>query len=84
MTDLTDLKRRMAQAVEDEDFEAAAALRDQIAALESDSLFKRQVPGAMGLGTDQGVYTPPPGWQPPKKPDPMTRGRKGRGGKSGG
>jgi hypothetical protein len=28
----------------------------------------------MGLGTDQQVYAPPPGWVPPKKPDPMTAG----------
>ncbi len=83
MTDLASLQRRMAQAIEDQDFEAAAVLRDEIKALESGSLFKRQTPGAMGLGTDQGVYSPPPGWTPPKKPDPMTRGHKGRGRKSG-
>jgi hypothetical protein len=28
----------------------------------------------MGLGTSQQRAEPPPGWSPPKKPDPMTRG----------
>ena len=81
MTDLAELRRRMAEAIDKEDFETAAALRDEIKAREPASLFQRQTPGAMGLGTDQGVYSPPPGWKPPKKPDPMTRGRKGRGGR---
>ena len=82
MTHLADLQRRMAQAVEDQDFEAAAALRDEIKALQPGPSFRRQTPGAMGLGTDQAVYSPPPGWTPPKKPDPMTRGRKARGGRT--
>jgi hypothetical protein len=30
----------------------------------------------MGLGTSQQRMTPPPGWVKPKKPDPMTKGRK--------
>jgi hypothetical protein len=36
---------------------------------------KRQQPGAMGLGTSQQKVTPPAGWKPPPKPDPMTKGR---------
>ena len=81
-----DLQARMAQAVEKEDFELAARLRDEIAAaagLEappSDDLppskIRRQVPGAMGLGTDQQVYKPPAGWTPPPKPDLHTSKRK--------
>jgi uncharacterized NAD(P)/FAD-binding protein YdhS len=36
----------------------------------------RQQPGATGLGTSRGHVKPPPGWTPPKKPDPMTKGRR--------
>lgn len=73
----------MAQAVEAEDFEAAAALRDAIKALDGEpSLFQRQTPGKMGLGTDQAAYRPPEGWKPPKRPAPMTKGHKPRGRKS--
>ncbi len=81
---LAALERRMAEAVAAEDFEAAARLRDRIAVLkaeESQTLFRRQTPGRMGLGTDQQVLAPPKGWKPPKKPDPMTSNIKPRGGK---
>ena len=74
----------MAQAVAAEDFEAAARLRDRIAALKASgdqTLFQRQIPGRMGLGTDQQVMAPPKGWKPPKKPDLMTSNTKPRGGK---
>jgi hypothetical protein len=84
---IDDLERRMAQAVADEDFEGAAKLRDELSRLRRHvmiagdpenppqaSYFKRQVPGRMGLGTDQQVYAPPEGWVPPQKPDPMTKG----------
>ncbi len=81
-----DLQARMARAVEAQDFELAARLRDELAAaghLEappSDDLppskICRQVPGAMGLGTDQQVYKPPAGWTPPPKPDLLTSNRK--------
>lgn len=72
-----DLERRMAAAVEAEDYETAAALRDELQKLRGDrSYFKRQTPGRMGLGTDQQTYKPPEGWSPPKKPDPMTSGHK--------
>lgn len=90
--DIQALERAMAEAVAAEDFEAAARLRDRIAALKADpaaqdpdkhneSLFRRQVPGRMGLGTDQQVFAPPEGWKPPKKPDLFTSNTKGRGGK---
>jgi hypothetical protein len=82
--DLDALERRMAEAVAAEDFEAAARLRDRIAALKArggESLFHRQTPGRMGLGTDQQVLAPPKGWKPPKKPDLMTSNVKPRGGK---
>ena len=75
-----ELQRRMATAAAAEDFEAAARIRDELAALSSRPLppskLRRQEPGAMGLGTDQQVFAPPKGWKPPPKPDPMTRGRK--------
>ena len=68
------------------DFEAAGRLRDQISLLRGQgdqtgvqaidpSGLERQQPGRMGLGTSQQRVTPPAGWKPPKKPDPMTSGR---------
>ena len=81
-----DLHARMARAVEAQDFELAARLRDEIAAaagLEAPpfddllpSKIRRLVPGAMGLGTDQQVYKPPAGWTRPPKPDLLTANRK--------
>jgi hypothetical protein len=83
--DIEALKRRMAEAVAAEDFEAAARLRDRIAALQDprpakagESLFQRQVPGRMGLGTDQQVMAPPKDWKRPKKPDLLTSNIKPR------
>ena len=79
--DLSALKRRMAEAVAAEDFETAARLRDEIAALGTAgeaSLFHHQTPGRMGLGTDQQVMQPPKGWTPPRKPDLMTSHTKPR------
>lgn len=70
------------------DFEEASRLRDRISLLRGaepgadaeidTSGLERQQPGRMGLGTSQQRMTPPPGWKPPKKPDPMTRGRSRR------
>jgi hypothetical protein len=79
--DIEALERRMAEAVAAEDFEAAARLRDRIKVLTEtggESLFHRQVPGRMGLGTDQQVMAPPKGWKPPKKPDLLTSNIKPR------
>jgi len=83
--DIEALERRMAEAVAAEDFEAAARLRDRIAALKGpgagkggESLFHRQVPGRMGLGTDQQVMAPPKGWKRPNKPDLLTSNIKPR------
>ena len=73
-THLSELEEEMAQAVASEDFETAAALRDQIEQIRRDvrvmeqpdadapqaSYLKRQEPGKMGLGTDQSSYVPPP------------------------
>ena len=83
---IEELHRRMEEAAAAMDFEEAGKLRDQIsllrgqdgapAAEEFDPTgLERQQPGRMGLGTSQQRMTPPPGWKPPKKPDPMTRGR---------
>ena len=71
--DIADLRRRMAEAAAADDFETAARLRDELNSLTG---LRRQVPGRMGLGTDQAVYKPPSGWTPPKKPDLMTSGHK--------
>ena len=80
--EISELERRMAQAAAAEDYELAARLRDRLAALrgEDETLFRRQTPGRMGLGSDQQVYQPPAGWTAPKKPDLMTANRKPRGG----
>ena len=85
MTDtLEELRRRMEAAAAAMDFEEAGRLRDRISLLRGQaeptdaadidpSGLARQQPGKMGLGTSQQRMTPPPGWRPPPKPDPMTR-----------
>lgn len=86
---IADLQQQMEAAAEAMDFERARVLRDRInlirggasgaeAGAADTSGLVRQQPGAMGLGTSQQRMTPPPGWKPPRKPDPMTRatGRK--------
>ena len=89
MTDLAMLEARMAAAAAAQDYEEARRLRDLISlvrggasldeALAADGAgLMRQQPGAMGLGTSQQKVTPPPGWTPPPRPDPMTRGRSRR------
>lgn len=90
---IEELRLRMEAAAEAMDFEEASRLRDRISLLRGadedasadidTSGLDRQQPGRMGLGTSQQRVTPPTGWRPPKKPDPMTRGRSRRsGGKS--
>ena len=80
--DIEALRRQMEAAAAAMDFETAGRLRDQISVLRSGGAvadttgLTRQQPGAMGLGTSQQRMTPPPGWVKPKKPDPMTKGRK--------
>lgn len=84
--DIDALRRRMEAAAEALDFEEAKRLRDQLnllrggaspdAVKDADtSGLARQQPGAMGLGTSQQRVTPPAGWKPPRKPDPMTTGQ---------
>jgi hypothetical protein len=76
------LTRAMAEAVAREEFEQAARLRDEIAALGAGTGLKvgQPPPGQMGLGTHVPVKAPPRDWTAPKKPDPLTRGhRPGRG-----
>ncbi|USI75373.1 UvrB/UvrC motif-containing protein [Sphingopyxis sp. USTB-05] len=84
------LRKRMQAAVDTLDFEEARRCRDQINLLRGGAApdeaeqadlsgIERQQPGAMGLGTRQQRMTPPPGWKPPPKPDPMTKGRSSRG-----
>lgn len=96
MTEMTEtrltLQRQMEAAVRALDFEEAKRCRDKISLMRSGATaieaeeadlsgLKRQEPGAMGLGTNQQRITPPPGWRPPPKPDPMTSGRGSRQGK---
>jgi hypothetical protein len=84
------LQRKMEAAAASLDFEEAKRCRDRInlmrggatasAAAEADtSSLVRQQPGAMGLGSSQAKVVPPPGWQPPPKPDMKTSGHKRRG-----
>jgi hypothetical protein len=79
---LAELEKQMAAAAAADDFERAAALRDEIATLKGlgaaseTPLVRQPPPGQMGLGTHVPVALPPKGWRPPKKPDPMTRGTK--------
>ena len=87
MTDtLEDLRHRMEAAAAAMDFEEAGRLRDRISLLRGQGEIAtspeidtggltRQQPGRMGLGTSQQRMTPPAGWTPPPKPDPMTNGR---------
>lgn len=90
MDEIERLQADMAAAAAALDFETAKRLRDRISLLrggaEPDAAaaadtagLTRQQPGAMGLGSSQQRMTPPEGWKPPPKPDPMTRGQTTRG-----
>lgn len=81
------LQRAMEAAAAALDFEEAKRLRDLISLARSSGAdpaatdpagLTRQEPGAMGLGTSQQRFVPPPGWVRPKKPDPMTTGKRRR------
>lgn len=84
---IDDLEREMDAAARALDFERARDLRDRInlmrggaspaeaAAVDATGLVRQQ-PGSMGLGTSRQRPVPPPGWKPPRKPDPMTSGQK--------
>lgn len=84
MEEIERLRIAMHAAAEALDFEEARRLRDQLSLLRGGASLAearaaetadltRQQPGAMGLGSSQQRMTPPPGWQKPKKPDPLTR-----------
>lgn len=80
---IAELTARMQRAAEAEDFETAARLRNEIAALRGEGesgspLVRQPPPGEMGLGTHVPVAAPPRNWRRPKKPDPMTTHTKGR------
>jgi len=75
------LMTEMAKAAEAEDFERAAALRNEIEALKGGGLIRKPPPGEMGLGTNIPVAAPPKDWKRPKKPDPMTANVKPRRGR---
>ena len=71
------LTSAMQKAAEGEDFETAARLRNEIAALKGEAdgspLVRQPPPGEMGLGTHFPVVGRPRKWRPPRKPDPMTQ-----------
>ncbi len=66
------LEKQMADAVEREDYEAAAKFRDAIQELRGALEASKPPPGSMGLGTNVPVVEPPKGWTRPRKPDLMT------------
>jgi len=80
---LEDLNAAMDAAAARLDFEEARRLRDRIALLRNgaDTLdvdtagLMRQQPGDMGIGSNRARVARPEGWTPPRKPDPMTKGR---------
>jgi hypothetical protein len=77
------LTAQMQRAAVAEDFETAARLRNEIAALRGEGeggspLVRQPPPGEMGLGTHVPVAAPPKDWRRPKKPDPMTKVVNGR------
>ncbi len=76
------LTAQMLKAAEAEDFETAARLRNEIAALKGEAegspLVRKPPPGEMGLGTHIPVAARPRNWRRPRKPDPMTRNVKPR------
>ncbi len=87
MDELERLRLAMEAAAAAEDFELAREYRDRIALIRGGASaedaaaadtagLRQQQPGAMGLGTSQQRVTPPKGWTRPKKPDPMTKGRR--------
>ena len=88
---IASLQQRMDEAVQALDFEEAKRCRDMISLMRGGATaaeaeaeaadlsdIARQQPGAMGLGAGQARSTPPSGWQPPSKPDPMTSGKSAR------
>ncbi|MDF7773652.1 UvrB/UvrC motif-containing protein [Sphingomonas sp. AOB5] len=87
---ISELQDRMDAAAAALDFEEARKLRDRINLMRGGASREdaeqadtaglvRQKPGAMGIGTSQQRVTPPQGWKPPRKPDPMTKGASRRG-----
>lgn len=76
---IVELTAEMAKAAAAEDFERAAALRNEIENLKGGGLIRKPPPGEMGLGTNIPVAAPPKNWRRPKKPDPMTTNFKPRG-----
>lgn len=77
------LTAEMQRAAEAENFETAARLRNEIAALRGEGaggspLVRQPPPGEMGLGTHVPVAAPPKNWRRPKRPDPMTKNVRGR------
>lgn len=60
-----ELQRQMEQAMDHEEYELAARLRDQIAALAPGSMIRIQQPGEMGVGTDIQAVRPRAGSRRP-------------------
>lgn len=86
------LQARMDAAASALDFEEAQRCRDKINLMRGGATaadaeradlsgVQRQQPGAMGLGTSRQQVSPPAGWKPPAKPDPMTTGKRLRTGR---
>ncbi len=80
---LGELHAAMEAAAERLDFEEARRLRDLIGLVRSGAEtldvdttgLTRQQPGAMGIGSNRARAVRPDGWQAPRKPDLMTKGK---------
>jgi hypothetical protein len=71
------LEAEMKAAAAAGDYERAAQLRDALRAIDADEgEIHAPVPGRMGIGTQHPKPERPKGWKPPKRPDPMTKGRR--------
>ena len=80
---IADLERRMTAAMDAEDYEAAADLRDQIRILRGEppvpgSRLRREGLDELGQDTNRRAAAPRKDWKPPPRPDPMTSGYKPR------
>jgi hypothetical protein len=80
---IADLERRMAEAMEAENYEAAADLRDQIRVLRGEapvpgSRLRREGLDELGQDTNRRALAPRTNWKAPPRPDPMTSGYKPR------
>ncbi len=81
---IVQLEKQMQAAVEAENFEEAARLRDRISEMRGEAepgLVRKPPPDQIGMGSGMPVVARPKDWRPPRKPDPLTSRTKPRRGK---